>query len=66
MAEFEDKFRLDADCIRETDKAILVLVGSEELWIPKSQIDDDSEVWKEGDAGELVISNWIALEKGLA
>ena len=34
-------------------------------WIPRSQIDDDSEVWRLGQKGVLVISEWIALQKGL-
>ena len=35
------------------------------VWIPKSQIDDDSEVWEKGQDGTLVTSEWIALEKSL-
>jgi hypothetical protein len=50
---------------RETEKALLVEIGGEELWIPKSQIHDDSEVYREGDTGKLVITEWIAREKGL-
>lgn len=50
---------------RETEKALLVNIDdTEEVWIPKSQIDDDSEVRKAGDSGTLVISDWIAREKG--
>mgnify|MGYP001605071654 FL=1 len=52
---------------RETDKAILVVVEGEEHWIPKGQIDDDSEVWSQKNGeGRLVISRWIAEQKGLA
>lgn len=57
--------KLDATALRSTDKALLVEVDGEELWIPHSQIDDDSEVYREGDAGQLVISEWIAKQKGL-
>jgi hypothetical protein len=49
----------------ETDKAILCLVGTKEVWIPKSQIDNSSEVQGEGDDGTLVIPEWLAIEKGL-
>lgn len=35
------------------------------LWIPKSQIDDDSEVWQKNQEGDLVISEWIAHQKGI-
>lgn len=48
----------------ETDKAFLVVVGGEEIWLPKSQI-ADAEDYSEGDCDiELSISNWIAAEKG--
>ena len=56
MAEFRDKVRVEARCIRTTAFAILVEVDGEEVWIPQSQIDDDSEVWQDGDEGELVVS----------
>ena len=36
-----------------------------EMWIPDSQIHDDSEVYREGDIGKLVITRWIAEQKGL-
>jgi hypothetical protein len=29
-------------------------------------VHDDSEVWRERDHGELVVSRWIAEQKGLA
>ena len=53
-------------CIKSTDKAILV-ESSEwngPVWIPQSQVHDDSEVWKEGDVGSLVVSEWFAEKKG--
>lgn len=40
----------------------------EDLWIPDTQIDDDSELYmqsKKGDKGALVISAWIAKQKGI-
>lgn len=53
---------------RETDKALLVEVEEtgEEYWIPKSQIQDDSEVYEKGHEGKLVLPRWLAKEKGLA
>lgn len=66
MAEFHDKVRVEARCIRTTAFAILVEVDGEEVWIPQSQVDDDSEVWQDGDDGELVVSKWIADQKGLS
>jgi hypothetical protein len=53
-------------CVRATDAAILVRIDGEEHWIPQSQVSDDSEVWQEGDEGRLVVSQWIAMQKGLA
>jgi len=52
-------------CKAETDKAILVEIEGEEVWIPQSQVDDDSHVWAKGDEGLLIISDWIAEQKGL-
>lgn len=50
---------------RETESALLVNIEGEEIWIPKSQIDDDSEVYKKDTSGTLVITEWIAKQKGL-
>ena len=66
MPEFKDKVSIeDVTCLKSTEKACLCLIGTEEMWIPQSQIDDDSEVCTEGDEGTLVISQWIAEQKGL-
>lgn len=51
-----------------TDKALLVEYESEEFWIPKSQIHDDSEIYSShqlGEEGELVLPYWFAEQKGL-
>jgi hypothetical protein len=62
-----DAVRLgDAKVIRETDKAILVRVEGEEMWIPKSAIHDDSEVWSERNCeGDLCVKAWFAEKEGL-
>jgi len=55
----------NACCIAETGSAIRVTapeIGTE--WIPKSQVDDDSEVYKDGDEGTLIVTQWIAEQKG--
>lgn len=60
--------RLDGtECIKETDRALLVVVedGTREVWIPKSVVDDDSEVFKEGDEGTLVVHEWFAQKEDL-
>ncbi len=56
-----------AEALRETTDALLVRLEDEdgrEVWFPKTQIDDESEVWKAGQEGELVVSDWIAEKKG--
>lgn len=53
------------EALKETPKALLCLTPTKEVWIPKSQITEDSEVLAEGDVGTLVITEWIAGEKGL-
>lgn len=55
----------DIKCERATGKAILVEISGEEYWIPKSQIHEDSEVYDEGHEGTLIITHWIAEQKGL-
>jgi hypothetical protein len=55
----------DVTAIAQTDKALLCEIDGVQHWIPQSQISDDSEVYKKGDEGKLVITHWIAKEKGL-
>jgi hypothetical protein len=59
----------DCTAVRETDKALLVSCPDwkDDRWIPKSQIDDDSEVWdtKDGKEGVLIIAAWWADKEGL-
>jgi len=56
----------DAKCIRESDKAILVEASDfdEPQWIPKSQVTDESEVYKPGTDGVLIITDWWAEKQG--
>jgi len=49
----------------ETDKAIMFSVNGVPIWIPKSQIDESSEVQGKGDIGALIIPEWLAWEKEL-
>jgi hypothetical protein len=61
----EDLFRSHAVAKRATAQALLVSVDGEDYWLPQSAIHEDSEVWKAGDEGELVISQWWAEKKGM-
>jgi len=65
--DFTHKVHIDGvEALRSTDKAVLCDIEGDLIWIPQSQIDADSEVWEQGDSGTLVISEWIAKEKGFA
>lgn len=57
-----------AEVIREapSGKALLVLLDGEEIWIPKWAIHDDSEVWKDGQDGELIVKYRFADVMGWA
>jgi hypothetical protein len=56
-----------ASPVRDTPGAILFqLRGGESLWVPKSMIHDDSEVWKTGqEAGRLIVKEYWAEKRGL-
>lgn len=55
----------DVVVLRETAKALQVRVsGGEPVWVPFSQIADDSPVRYDGESGVLRVSEWIAKEKG--
>jgi hypothetical protein len=38
--------------------------GGEDIWIAKSQITEDSEVYEKGHEGTLIITEWLARKKG--
>jgi hypothetical protein len=68
---------LEAVALHETDKGLLIcrledfdednrkIPKDKKYWLPKSQIHDNSEVWKNGDSGVLVIPLWLAEQAGL-
>lgn len=68
--EYNEKnvFILNAECLEESKKAIKVRVvvkdKPETFWIPQSQVHADSDVWIKGDKGKLIITKWIASERG--
>ena len=53
--------------LRATEKALLCRIEDDdrEIWIPRSQIAEESEVEDEGDEGELFVSEWFARQEGL-
>ena len=63
----DDKTELQVEeVLKDSGQALLCLFETgDEVWIPKSQIDDDSEVYEEGTTGTLIIPLWLAGKKGL-
>lgn len=65
----------DVVCERETDKAIMVVFDREHpkrrrnVWVPKTVVDDDSEVFNARSdgcgPGKLVVARWFAEKEGL-
>lgn len=64
--DLTETFR-DVVCKKETDAALLCEIDGADYWIPKSHVSDDSEVFDGADnaSGKLVVSEWIAKQKGL-
>ena len=61
---FEEKSsKADVRCVGETERAIKVAVG-DDVWIPKSALHDDSEVYQMNDFGRLVVLPWFAKTMG--
>jgi len=61
----ESKFEIeDVECLHDTGKALCCLIDGEEVWVPQSQVDEDSEVYEKGGEGSLVVSGWFADQKG--
>lgn len=61
-----DWVHLQVDEIKkETEKAFLMVIDGEEVWIPKSQMADPDD-YEEGECDcEVSITHFIAIEKGL-
>ena len=56
----------EARCVAETSKAIKVeLSGGAKHWIPRSVLSEDSEVYKEGTDGKLIIKTWFVEKEGI-
>lgn len=51
--------------LRESERAILCRIGKADVWVPKSVIDEDSEVSAMGDKGTLAVARWFAEREGL-
>jgi hypothetical protein len=56
-----------ASCISQSNKAIRVRLADRvtPIWIPRSLVDDDSEVYERGHTGTLVLPEWWCIQEGL-
>lgn len=52
-----------------TEKALLIELSGddevEEVWIPKSQLGDETDVADVGDVGQVEIPDWLAAKRDL-
>jgi len=55
----------DVQVLSESPRAVLVYLGGKEYWVPKSQIHPTSDVYEKGQHGRIIITKWIAKERGL-
>lgn len=59
----------DCEGIRLNQSLLMLLVSCDswdkDYWIPRSLIHDDSEVYRPGTTGTLIIPRWIAEKKGM-
>ena len=55
-------------CVHQTPDAIKVTPVQPHkpipFWVPQANIHDDSEVYKKGQEGKLIVKMWYAIEKG--
>ena len=68
MSDYDETTRIcGVTCIAASAKAILVKGGDldGEMWIPKSVVHDNSEVYDVKHEGDLVVQSWWARKNGL-
>lgn len=55
----------DVEAIKETERALLILFeDGREVWLPKSAIHDDSEVFEAEHEGTLHVFEWFVEKNG--
>ena len=57
-----DEAEVYGTVLKETEDAILVDFGLDEVWLPKSHVSDYPDV---EESGEITMSYWLALDKEL-
>jgi len=66
MTDFANKVSFEhVRAIKQTASALLCVIEGKERWVPRSCVDDDSEVYQESQEGTLVVSEWWATKAGL-
>jgi len=62
----EDTYWMECTQVKkDTGKALLCVTKEHgEVWVPHSQIHDDSETYKEGTSGTLGVTEWFAKKEG--
>lgn len=54
-------------CVKETEKAICIKINDpkymQTMWLPKSQLHADSQVYEMDTAGTIIMSQWIYDQK---
>jgi hypothetical protein len=58
-----DEVEIACELVHETDRALLINDGRQEVWVPRSQILDQKE--KNGVLESITIPEWLAEEKDL-
>lgn len=56
---------LDCQSKEDSGLALLIVIEGKAYWIPKSTIDDNSEVYRANQQGKFIIKRWMAEKKGL-
>lgn len=49
----------------ETKDALVVMIDGKKHWVPKSAVDEDSEVYKMDTDGKFIVAEWWAIKAGL-
>ena len=63
-----DPVTVSVEFVTHTAGAVLVKDAGNEIWIPKSQIQNDDDDWDSFELGDIVdidIPEWLAEDKGL-
>ena len=65
MTGSDSKVEVEVEIINETDKAVLVTVGSRRSgeWLPRSQIEIDRDPFTA--AATITLPEWLAIRAGL-